>query len=45
MKEMEKLQSMWMFREEFFFSTQEKVNLLDLGTEYQKSREDLMEYI
>ncbi|EOY00436.1 H0502G05.11 protein [Theobroma cacao] len=30
---------------EKFFSTQEKVTLVDLGREFQKSREDLMEYI
>ena len=31
--------------EEKFFSTQEKVSLADMGREYQRSREDLMDYI
>ncbi|EOY32830.1 H0502G05.11 protein [Theobroma cacao] len=30
---------------EKFFSTQEKVTLVDLGKEYRKSRKDLMKYI
>ncbi|MBA0570751.1 hypothetical protein Golob_004365, partial [Gossypium lobatum] len=33
-----------MFREKFF-STQEKVTLINLGRENQRSREDLIEYI
>ncbi|MBA0718387.1 hypothetical protein Golax_006138, partial [Gossypium laxum] len=30
---------------EKFFSIQEKVSLVDLGREYQKPKEDVMDYI